>query len=62
MNIRLELPKQIFSSSANLDLDEGKFFIMSTEVDKNISDWSYECTDQKNGIDFFTDYGRPERK
>ena len=31
-----------------------KFFIMLTEFDKNISDWSYDCTDQKKGIDFFT--------
>ena len=53
MNILLELPNQIFSSSANLDLDEGKFFIMSTEVDKNISDRRYDRTDRKNGFDFF---------
>ena len=32
---------------------EGKFFIMSTEFDKNISDWRYDCTDHKNGFDFF---------
>ena len=31
----------------------GKFFIMSMEFDKNISDWSYDCTDHKNDIDFF---------
>ena len=30
-----------------------KFFIMSTEFDKNISDWSYDYPDHKNGIDFF---------
>ena len=30
-----------------------KFFIMSTEFDKNISDWRYDCTDHKNDIDFF---------
>ena len=30
-----------------------KFFIMSTEFDKNISDWSHFCTDHKNGNDFF---------
>ena len=30
-----------------------KFFIMSTEFDKNISDWRYDCTDYKNGFDFF---------
>ena len=36
--------------SINLD----KFFIMSTEFDKDISDnWSYDCTDHKNDIDFF---------
>ena len=33
--------------------DPGKFFIMSTEFDKNISDWSHDCTDHKNGNDFF---------
>ena len=26
---------------------------MSTEFDKNISDWKYDCTDHKNGFDFF---------
>ena len=25
-----------------------KFFTMSTEFDKNISDWRYDCTDHKN--------------
>ena len=30
-----------------------KFFIMSTEFDKNISDWRHYCTDYKNGLDFF---------
>ena len=34
-------------------LYQGKFFIMSTEFDKNISDWSHYCTDHKNGNDFF---------
>ena len=34
-------------------LASGKFFIMSTEFDKNISDWRYDCTDHKNGFDFF---------
>ena len=29
-----------------------KFFIMSTEFDKNISDWKYDCTDYKNDFDF----------
>ena len=33
--------------------DYRKFLIMSTEFDKNISDWSYDCTDCKTGIDFF---------
>ena len=40
-----------------IDVKEGiqivEFFIMSTEFDKNISDWSYDCTDHKNGIEFF---------
>ena len=31
---------------------KAKFFIISTEFDKNISDWSYDCTGHKNGIDF----------
>ena len=26
---------------------------MSTEFDKNISDWGYDSTDHKNGIEFF---------
>ena len=26
---------------------------MSTEFDENISDWGYDCTDHKNGFDFF---------
>ena len=30
-----------------------KFFIMSTEFDKNISVWRYDCTDHKIGFDFF---------
>ena len=30
-----------------------KFFILPTKFDKNISDWSHDCTDHKNGIDFF---------
>ena len=30
-----------------------KFFIMSTEFDKNISDRRYDCTDHKNAFDFF---------
>ena len=33
--------------------DSCKFFIMSTEFHKNISDWSHYCTDHKNGNDFF---------
>ena len=33
--------------------DCSKFFIISTEFDKNISDWSYDCTDEKNGFDLF---------
>ena len=30
-----------------------KFFIMSMEFDKNISDWRHYCTDYKNDLDFF---------
>ena len=38
----------------NVFMYPSKFFIMSTEFDKNISDQSYDCTDHKNGNDFFT--------
>ena len=31
----------------------GKFFIISMEFDKNISDWRYDWTDHKSAIDFF---------
>ena len=31
----------------------GKIFIMSTEFDKNISDWRYDSTDHKNEFYFF---------
>ena len=34
-------------------MEQGKFFIISTESDENISDCSHDCTDYKNGIDFF---------
>ena len=44
-------PKGTFKLDSKISL--GKFFIMSTEFDKNISDWSHDCTDHKNGIDFF---------
>ena len=37
----------------SLQSPQGNFFIMSTEFDKYISDRSYDCTDHKNGIDFF---------
>ena len=30
-----------------------KFFIMSTEFEKNISDWRHDGLDHKNGFDFF---------
>ena len=29
-----------------------KFFIMSTEFDKNILDWRHDYTDYKNDLDF----------
>ena len=32
---------------------QGRFFIMSTEFDKNISDWRNDCADHKNGFDFY---------
>ena len=34
-------------------INQGKFFIMSTEFDKNISDLCHDPTDHKNGNDFF---------
>ena len=34
-------------------LNHCKFFIMSMEFDKNISDWSHYSSDHKNGNDFF---------
>ena len=36
----------------------GKFFIMSTEFDKNILDWSHDGTDHKNGNDFFMSFAK----
>ena len=36
-----------------ISLQADKFFIMSTEFDKNISDWRYDCSDRKNGFEFF---------
>ena len=36
-----------------VDCNKCKFFIMSTEFDKNISDWCHDPTDHKNGNDFF---------
>ena len=34
---------------SDADHTYGKFFINSTEFDKNISNWSHDCTDHKNG-------------
>ena len=42
-----------YEESSIITIHKGKFFIMSTEFDKNNSDWSYDCNDHKNGIDFF---------
>ena len=36
----------------------GKFFIISTEFDKNILDWSHDGTDHKNGNDFFMSFAK----
>ena len=33
-------------------IDRGKYFTMSTEFDKNISDFISDCTDYKKGIGF----------
>ena len=42
-----------FVSKRSFKMSQGKFFIMSMEFDKNISDWNHDCTDHKNGIGFF---------
>ena len=47
------IPMYLFIDQPNHSLGPSKFIIMSTESDKNISDWSYDCTGHKNGIDFF---------
>ena len=44
---------QLIFKLTSADISWSKFFIMSTEFDKNISDWSHYCTDHKNGNDFF---------
>ena len=41
--------------SLQLSNPRSKFFIMSTEFDKNISDWGYDSTDHKNVIDLSWD-------
>ena len=49
-----ENSNEIYSEElAALHWGAGKFFIMSTEFDKNISDWGHDCTDHENGIGFF---------
>ena len=37
--------------------NRGKFFFMSTEFDKNLSDWRNDCTDYKNDFDFLGRFG-----
>ena len=54
----ISFQKVLMYESVGKMLDEqhsliGNFFIMSTEFNKNISDWSHSYTDHKNGIDFF---------
>ena len=45
----------VFSLSCYSTLYRGrKFFIMSSEFVKNISDWRYDCPDHKNGLYFFS--------
>ena len=51
MNILLFAPALLLAYLAT----QGKFFIMSMEFDKNISDWGYDSTDHKNVIDFSWD-------
>ena len=46
-------PTLLAGWEANLGTYSSKFFIMSTEFDKNISDRSHDGTDHKNGNDFF---------
>ena len=56
MLLKPNLFKQAFFSCSDFlawAAHYSKFFIMSTEFDKNISDWRYDCTDYKNGFDFF---------
>ena len=45
---RLDIVRQKHDVTAT-----SKFFIMSMEFDKNISDWWHDCTDYKNDLDFF---------
>ena len=49
----LEFKVNKFIGMQTYYLDLGKFFIMSTEFNKNISDWRHYCTDYKNDLDFF---------
>ena len=46
-------PSMRLSTWSDMVANIGKFFTMSTEFNKNISDWNYDYTDHKNGIDFF---------
>ena len=56
-SLKIKRPSLDISDDKNIIEEnyEGKFFIMSLEFDKNISDWSHDCTDHKTGIDFSWD-------
>ena len=47
------LADQSYLNQSWQNMPTSKFFIMSTEFDKNISDRRYDRTDRKNGFDFF---------
>ena len=54
-SLKIKRPSLDISDDKNIIEEnyEGKFFIMSLEFDKNVLDWSHDCTDHKNGIGFF---------
>ena len=52
LGIELDTEKNVYYNYTS------KFFIMSPEFDKNISDWWHDCTDYKNDLDFFLRLGK----
>ena len=51
-SLKIKRPSLDISDDKNIIEEnyEGKFFIMSLEFEKNVSNWSH---DHKNGMDFF---------